>query len=77
MFYNKPIYLGFCILDMSKTLMFDFHYKYMKIKFKDNIKFLYTDTDSLIYHFYTNNFYNNIKPDLEKTMNPTISYCAK
>lgn len=63
--YNKPIYLGFCILDISKTLMFDFHYNYMKNKFV-NLKLLYTDTDSLVYQIYTKNFYRDIKPDLEK-----------
>lgn len=63
-FYNKPIYLGFCILDISKTLMYQFHYDYMKPKYQENIKLLYTDTDSLVYQIFTQNFYDDIKPDL-------------
>ena len=45
---NKPIYAGFCILELSKLLMYQFHYDYV-LKTFDNIKLLFTDTDSLVY----------------------------
>lgn len=63
-FYNKPIYLGFCILDISKYKMYDFHYSYMKPKFCDNLKLAYMDTDSFIYQIRTEDFYNDIKSDI-------------
>ena len=45
---NKPIYLGLSILDISKILMYEFWYDYMKPKYNDNVKLCYMDTDSFI-----------------------------
>ena len=64
--YNKPIYVGFCILDIAKTIMYDFLYSYIKPKYGNNAVLLYTDTDSLILQIFTDNFYNDIKENLNK-----------
>ena len=63
--YNKPIYLGMCILDLSKTLMYEFHYNYMKKKFKE-VSLLMTDTDSGFYEIKTEDFYADISADVDR-----------
>ena len=63
--FNKPVYLGMCILDLSKTLMYDFHYKYIKQKYGDKAKLLLTDTDSTMYEIQTEDFYNDISADVK------------
>ena len=62
---NKPIYLGLSILEISKTLMYEFWYDYMKPKYNDNVKLCYTDTDSYIINIKTNDFYEDIASDVE------------
>ena len=62
---DKPVYLGMCILDLSKTLMFDFHYKYIKPKYGDRAKLLFTDTDSFLYEIQTEDFYKDISGDVK------------
>ena len=63
---NKPIYLGQAILDISKTLMYEFCYDYIKPKYGDEARICYTDTDSFIMHIKTNDFYKDINNDVDK-----------
>ena len=50
---NKPACIGMCILDLSKVLMYEFHYDYIKNKYGNNSRLLFTDTDSLMYEIKT------------------------
>ena len=63
---NKPIYLGLLILDISKILMYEFWYDYMKPKYGNDVKICYMDTDSFIMRIKTNDFYKDIANDVEK-----------
>ena len=61
---NKLVYLGQAILDLSKIIMYEFHYNYMIPKYGDNLKLCYIDTNSLMYQIETENFYNDIAKDV-------------
>ena len=60
----KPIYLGMSILDISKTLMYEFWYDYIKPKYQDKAKLCYMDTDSFVIHIKTEDFYEDIANDV-------------
>ena len=62
---NKPICLGLSILEISKILMYEFWYDYMKPKYNDNARLCYMDTDSFIMNIKTNYFYKDIANDVE------------
>ena len=63
---NKPVYLGMSILDISKTLMYEFWYDYIKPKYQEKAKLCYMDTDSFIIHIKTEDFYEDIANGVEK-----------
>ena len=71
---SNPTYLGFSILEISKTLMYPFWYDYMKPKFNDNANLGYIDTDSFICHIKTENFYEDIANDVEKRFDTSNYY---
>ena len=60
---NRPAYVGMCILDLSKTLMYNFHYNYIKKKYGDKAKLLFTDTDSLTYEIEAEDVYQDFWND--------------
>ena len=63
---NKPMYLNMSILDISKTLMYEFWYDYIKPKYKDKAKLCYMDTDSFVINIFTENFFEDINNDVER-----------
>ena len=62
---NKPVYPGQAILDLSKIVMYEFHYDYMKQKYPKGLTLCYMDADSLIYSIETNDFYKDIADDVK------------
>ena len=63
---NKPAYLGLPILEISKRLMYEFWYDYIKPKYQQNVRLCYMDTDSFIINIKTKNVYEDIADDVEK-----------
>ena len=52
---NKPVYVGMCILQLSKVPMYEFHYDYIKNNDSNKTRLLFTDTDSLVHKIETQN----------------------
>ena len=62
---NKPVYLRLSILDLSKTVKYEFWYGYVKPEYGQNAKLCYMDTDSFIVHVKTDDIYKDIVVDVE------------
>ena len=62
---TKPLYLGMTLLDISKTLMYEFWYDYISPKYGDRVKLCYTDTDSFIINIKTEDVFEDISNDVE------------
>ena len=71
---NKPAYVGMCILELSKLLMYEFHFDYIKNEYCYNSRLLFTDTDSLINESKTEDVYEDFSKD--KEMFDFINYSA-
>ena len=65
-YMNKPRYIGMVILDTSKTLMYNFYYGFIKPKYGDKVRLLFTDTDSLMFLIETEDFYKDIAPHVHE-----------
>ena len=63
---NKPVYLGMSVLDISKTLIYEFWYDYLKPKYKYEAKLCYMDTDSFVINIFTEGFFEDISKDIER-----------
>ena len=63
---NKPVHLGQAILDLSKTLKYEFHYDYMRPKYGSKVNLCYMDTNSFVYDIETEDFYRDIAKDVKK-----------
>ena len=70
---NRPAYVGMCILDLSKTLMYDFHYNYIKDKYQEKARLLFTDTYSLTYEIEAKDVYNDFQKDKDRFDNIGLS----
>ena len=69
---NKPVYLDLSILDLSKNVMYEFWYDYVKPKYDENAELCYIDTDSFIFHGKTNDIYKDITEDVEANLSLTL-----
>ena len=62
-YFNKPIYLGACILETSKLHMYQFWYDHLKNKYNNKVELIYSDTDSFVIHVETDDIYKDMLED--------------
>jgi hypothetical protein len=62
----KPTYIGFCVLELSKLLMYEFHYDFIRANYGNRAKLLFTDTDSLCYELYTDDVYDDMRREKDR-----------
>ena len=75
---NRPIYVGMSILELSKLLMYDFHYNYILKKYdKKNVCLMFTDTDSLLYEMKTEDAYKDLYEKKDQKYFDTSDYPIK
>ena len=74
---NNSVHLGLSILEINKTLMYEFWYDYLKPKYRDNVKLCYMDTDSFIMHIKTEDFYKDIANDVGKRFDTSNYQCDR
>ena len=70
--FNRPVYIGMCVLALSKILLYEYYYNYLKPKYGENCQLLYTDTDSLLLHVHCEDFYKDMGETLD--FYDTINY---
>ena len=70
---NKPVYLGLSILDLSKTVMYEFLYDYLEPKYGQSVKLCYMDTYNFMVHMKTYGIYKDVAEDAEKRFD-TLNY---
>ena len=71
--WNKPSYIGFCVLELSKLLMYQFHYEYVRPTYESKAKLLFTDTDSLCYELSTEDAYADMRNELTASIPRTTT----
>ena len=72
---NKPVYLGLSILEISKRLIYEFWYDYIKPKYQNNAKLFYMDTDNFIINIKTEDFYEDIANDVDERFDTSNYEC--
>ena len=66
---NKPVYLDMSMLDINKTLMYEFWYDYVKPKYEEKAKLCYMDTDRFVINTFTEDFFEDINNDVDNDKN--------